>query len=292
MKYNPDKHHRRSIRLKDYDYSQAGAYFITICTYKKECLFGNIIDGIVHLNNFGHCVLSCWNNIPKHYPHAQLDEFVIMPNHIHGIIILLDKRPVGAGLRPALFRKGSTALSKRAGFKPAPNGKDTKKRHSLSEIVRAFKTFSSREINKIRGSIGCPVWQRNFYEHVIRNESDLNDTRQYIINNPLRWEDDDYYFILLKNITIHEINQSWNEKISIEDSKSLEFGNMLFPFTCWPVKNLSTPLLIPKPLIQIQRLFGFDQYSTIPLFHYSNCERSELSSAVLEFPRHDQSLKR
>ena len=90
MQYNPDKHHRRSIRLQGYDYSQPGIYFITICTKNHECLFGEILNGEMRLNDFGKIAHQCWLEIPNHFPHIQLDEFVIMPDHIHGIIILND----------------------------------------------------------------------------------------------------------------------------------------------------------------------------------------------------------
>ncbi len=88
MKYDPQKHHRRSIRLKGYDYSQAGAYFVTICTQNRECLFGDIVDGEMMLNDAGQMVEQCWYDIPLHFPHAGLDEFVVMPNHIHGIVVI------------------------------------------------------------------------------------------------------------------------------------------------------------------------------------------------------------
>jgi len=106
--------------------------------------------------------------LPHHYPHVALDAFVIMPNHIHGIIVLADPTVVGAG------------------FKPAPTM--VNKRHRLTEIIRAFKTFSSRRINESHGTPGRPVWQRSYYEHVIRNENDLDEVRKYIVNNPLKWD--------------------------------------------------------------------------------------------------------
>ncbi len=167
MKFNPDSHHRRSIRLKEYDYSQPGAYFITICTKNRECLFGEIVDGGMELNDLCKIVVECWEDLPNHYPYIELDTFVIMPNHIHGIIVRYDD--VGAGLKPA----------------------PTKKRHGLHEIIRALKTFSSRRINLIRNTVGTPVWQRNYYEHIIRNEKSLFEIRQYIINNALLWADDE-----------------------------------------------------------------------------------------------------
>jgi len=162
MTYDPEKHHRRSIRLKGYDYTQAGAYFVTVCVQNHECLFGQILDNNMRLNHAGVIVQTVWNELPVHYTHVQLDQFVAMPNHVHGIVILTD---VGAG------------------FKPVPT-----RRHGLQEIIRAFKTFSSRRINQLRGIPGIPVWQRNYYEHIIRHEPELNRIREYIQTNPLRWE--------------------------------------------------------------------------------------------------------
>ena len=164
-------HRRRSIRLSGYDYRQAGAYFITVCTHNRMPLFGEIPEDEIILNDAGRIVWECWEAIPNHYPHAELDTFIVMPNHIHGIIFLTDTIHVGAGLKPA----------------PTPTGT---KRHPLSEIVRALKTFSARRINEHRGTAGVPVWQRNYYEHVIRNESAINDIRHYIVHNPAKWADD------------------------------------------------------------------------------------------------------
>ena len=168
MKFNPDIHHRHSIRLPGYDYSQAGAYFVTICTAGREYMFGEIIDGKVVPNDAGEIVKSVWNELPNHYPHVELDQFVIMPNHFHGIIVLLNTtiNVVGAGLKPA-----PTVI----------------KRHGLPEIIRGFKTFSARRINEINKSSGSKLWQRNYYEHIIRNGYELDRIRHYIFNNPQRW---------------------------------------------------------------------------------------------------------
>ena len=163
--------HRRSIRLPNYDYAQSGAYFVTICTRNRAPLFGDVIDDKMLLNDAGRIVWECWESIPDHYTHAKTDAFIVMPNHVHGIIILTDTAHVGAGLKPA----------------PTPTGA---KRHPLSEIVRALKTFSARRINEHRGVSGTSVWQRNYYENVIRNESALHDIRQYILHNPAKWADD------------------------------------------------------------------------------------------------------
>ncbi len=165
--------HRRPVRLRGFDYRQNGAYFVTICTQNRIPLFGEIIDGEMRLNAAGQIVQATWDNLPNHYPHIELDAWIIMPNHVHGIIVLVDPHDVGAGL------------------KPAPTGTDTgNKRHPLSEIVRGLKTFSARRINAIRGIPGVPVWQRNYYEHIIRNEASLQHIRNYIIHNPAKWPDD------------------------------------------------------------------------------------------------------
>ncbi|MDD5457784.1 MAG: transposase [Phycisphaerae bacterium] len=181
MTYDPNKHQRRSIRLREYDYSQPGAYFLTICSHEHQCLFGHIVDTEMKLNDLGLAVQSSWLDIPNHYHYVELDEFVIMPNHLHAIVVLQDT--VGAGFKPAPNTVGDEDV-KRAGFKPAPT------RHSLGEIVRAFKTFSARHINKIKNTPGKPIWQRNYFEHIIRNEESLNKIRNYIMNNPRNWTAD------------------------------------------------------------------------------------------------------
>ena len=157
---------RRSIRLKGYDYTEAGAYFVTICTQDRTCLFGDVVDEEIRLNEAGQVVQAVWDELPNHYPNVELDEFVVMPNHVHGIIVI-----VGADVG--------------AGFKPAPT--IPVKRHGLAEIVRALKTFSARRINELRGTPGRSVWQRNYYEHIIRDEESLNRIREYIANNPAQW---------------------------------------------------------------------------------------------------------
>lgn len=178
MRYDPEKHHRHSIRLRGYDYAQAGMYFVTIVAMNRECLFGEIADGKVRLNANGNIVRSSWDDLSRHYANVQLDAFVVMPNHIHGIILLTgDDARVGAG---RLVGAGPVG----AGLRPAPT------HHALPEIVRAFKSFSSRRINETRKTTGAPVWQRNYYEHIIRNEMALHAVREYIANNPIQWLSD------------------------------------------------------------------------------------------------------
>ena len=173
MKYNPDKHHRRSIRLQGYDYSQPGIYFITICTKNHECLFGEILNGEMRLNEFGKIAHQCWLEMPHHFPHIQLDEFVVMPDHIHGIIVL--NNIVGA--------KKFSPLQNITPFRSPSK--------TIGSIIRGFKigvTKGFRQNTDI-----YVVWQRNYYEHIIRNEVELNRIRQYIIDNPKKWKTDENY---------------------------------------------------------------------------------------------------
>jgi len=135
------------------------------------------------LNQTGEILESTWLDLPNHYTGIALDAFVIMPNHTHSIIVLCD--PVGAGFKPALFTNQE--------HKPRTDHQPSSpkiKRHSLSEIMRGFKTFSARKINEIRKTTGIPVWQRNYYERIIRDENELEETRKYIVNNPKKWEFD------------------------------------------------------------------------------------------------------
>lgn len=164
MTYNPDIHHRCSIRLKGYDYSQPGAYFVSICTQNRECLFGDMVDGEMVLNDAGRMVSETWEWLATQYDHVELDEWVIMPNHMHGIIVI-----VGIG---------------RGGSRTAP----TEKRKPIGRLIGAFKTVSTKRINEIRKTHGAILWQRNYYEHIIRNENELNRIREYIVNNPMKWE--------------------------------------------------------------------------------------------------------
>jgi REP element-mobilizing transposase RayT len=171
VKYNPEFHRRRSIRLKGYNYSQAGAYFVTICSYKKELIFEDIMVASI--------INKQWQNLPQNFSSIRLDEFVIMPNHIHFILWI---KNVGATL--AVAHKNKTT-NKRAGASPAP---------TLGDIVGAFKSMVSTEylkwINQNNVERSATLWQRNYYEHIIRNEESLNRIREYIINNTLKWEDD------------------------------------------------------------------------------------------------------
>ncbi len=156
MPYDPLIHHRRSIRLKGYDYTRPGAYFVTINVAERECIFGEVKEGRMILSRFGKIVQGAWLELPNHYPHIRLDAFCIMPDHVHGIIVLTGDDDTG----------GQGAPRHRAIKQPNT-------RHGLPEIVRAFKAFSARRINRARRTPGVAVWHRNYYEHIIRDEADV-----------------------------------------------------------------------------------------------------------------------
>lgn len=174
--FNPEAHHRRSIRLRGYDYSKPGAYFVTICVKNRACILSTIDDRIgaglvparLSLTDIGKIVENCWKGISKRFPHVCVDDYIIMPNHVHGIVIItpgLSKNP-----------------NKRAGTSPAP---------TLGDIVRVFKSTSAidylayiknRNLNATRR-----LWQRNYYEHIVRNDHDFDNIKKYIRNNPINW---------------------------------------------------------------------------------------------------------
>lgn len=157
MPMNPYREGRKSTRLKNYDYQQTGYYFVTLVTHQRAYLFGEVVEGAVQLNELGAAVEGCWRDLPTHYPNVALDECVIMPNHVHGLLEL-------------------KAVAQSS--------------HGLLEIVRGFKTYSARRINRLRDTAGFTVWQRSFHDRIVRDENELNAIRQYIRNNPAQWEND------------------------------------------------------------------------------------------------------
>ncbi len=177
--YNPKIHQRRSIRLQGYDYSQAGAYFVTICAHKKECLFGKIVNDAVQLNEWGKMIVTCWEAIPEHFPNVELDAFVVMPNHVHGIMMIQGGR--GEAFAEVARWKTPDRSANASPLRPGTQA------NSLGAIVQNFKSVSTRKINQLRGTAGLTIWQRNYYEHIIRGENELNRIRQYISDNPLHW---------------------------------------------------------------------------------------------------------
>jgi len=183
MKYNPDIHHHRSIRLKGYDYSQAGAYFITICTQNRLCLLGKIDNGKMILNDAGKMVETVWNDIPRYYRGFCVHENIVMPNHFHGIIEI-----VGAGPRACPDNTNERPLTNGQPQGVAPT-------MSLSDIVHRFKTMTTKKyIDGVKQNGWTPfpykLWQRNYFERIIRNNNERNRIHEYIQNNPLNWDSD------------------------------------------------------------------------------------------------------
>jgi putative transposase len=176
MVYDPEKHHRRTIRAAGYDYSAPGAYFVTVCVRDKKCVLGEVVNDVMRLNAWGRIVNDCWRAIPEHFPHAQGDYWVVMPNHVHGIIVISLEQNVGA-------RHAVPLPSHMEQFgKPVPG--------SIPTMVRSFKSAVSKRINELRGHTGSVFWQRNYHERIIRDEAEWNCIREYIETNPARWAED------------------------------------------------------------------------------------------------------
>jgi len=198
MSYNPDRHHRRSIRLCGYDYTKAGAYFITICSRDRACIFADISEDVLRFTVVGEIVASCWHAIPDHFPNGELDAFGIMPNHLHGIVVLGDLLADEPG---TACRAPTPMVASRERFGAPVVG-------SIPTIVRSFKAAVTRTVNDDLGrGTACrarltdrlgplppgripSLWQSNYHEHVIRDERALDHLRSYIFANPAHWVED------------------------------------------------------------------------------------------------------
>lgn len=228
MEYDAQKHHRRSIRLKGYDYSQVGAYFITICTQDHACLFGEISGEEMQLNGAGHMVMAGWKTLSRRFPIVTLDEFVVMPNHVHGILLISDiadrnasplltgqEEPYASPLFSPAFSGISINSGTAVGANPcahrcspdAPepeflhtrpdvrSGANLKRTVTVGDVVGAFKSLTT--VSYVRGtkeqawpSFHTRLWQRNYHEHIVRNEALLHRVRQYVFDNPAQWSVD------------------------------------------------------------------------------------------------------
>jgi len=190
--------HRRSIRLKGYDYAQEGAYFVTICTYDRKCLLGDVYEGEMRLNEYGIIARDEWLRTAQVRPAVETDALVIMPNHLHGIILITDRAPYAPDDADADHRRGvspygpdNAHADHRRGVSPygpdnahadhrrgvslyAPTNGLRSPSQTIGAIVRGFKSASTKRINETRNTPGVPVWQRNYYEHVVRDEDDLD----------------------------------------------------------------------------------------------------------------------
>ena len=170
---------RRPARLRDHDYRRGATYFVTVCTYGRECLFGEIEDGVMRLNVCGEAALDSWQTVPQHRAGVSLDASVVMPNHLHGIVVMpgqdhVDESEDRFGMEPTTRQGGA--------------------RHgSLGVIVGSFKAAATKQINAIRETAGAPVWQRGYYEHIIADAKEMERIRAYILANPANWTEDENY---------------------------------------------------------------------------------------------------
>jgi REP element-mobilizing transposase RayT len=214
MVYDPQLHHRRSIRLRGYDYAGGGAYFVTICTEARKFVFGEVIEGEMFLNEAGRLVQKTWDSLPERFRSLVLDVFQIMPNHLHGVFVL-----PGPGLEPALakatgapvvqpyeHRRGGAALTPVRGRQAVPlqhraaemasrpptsaNVTAGPRRTSMGDVVGAFKSISTIAVNKLLSRKGTRLLHENFYDHIVRDVAELEIIRDYIIHNPQRWLED------------------------------------------------------------------------------------------------------
>ena len=170
MAVSPEIEFRRHVRMRAFDYRSCYVYFVTVCTLNRECVFGTIANDAMSLSRRGMMVRDCWNDIPNHHAHVELDAFVVMPNHVHGILMFVAD-PVGA--TPA--------------SRPSPAGPSS---GSLGAVVGSYKSAVTRTINRLRPGAGTKLWQPNYYEHIIRNDRAHDRIRDYIESNPARWARD------------------------------------------------------------------------------------------------------
>ena len=165
---------RKKLRLENYDYRSPGAYFVTICTQGHQSALGKVVDLNVELTWRGKIVHELWEEIPQHFSNVKLDEFVVMPNHMHGILWIVEQNT-----SIPCPRENPNSVNPQAG--------------SLGVIVRSFKSAVTRKVNQISHTQGARFWQRSFHDHILRDENDLDQHRKYILENPIRWKLDEYY---------------------------------------------------------------------------------------------------
>jgi len=185
MSYNPEKHHRRSIRLKGYDYSQPGWYFVTICIQNREMILGNIENGMMILINIGKIINHHWQRQPHIFKNIELDRYQIMPNHLHGIIHIAGVKHSEKHISEKLNDSGGNASPLQPPHGTVPG--------SLGAIMQNFQSVTARKINKIRKTPAARLWQRNYYDHIIRDENDYLTHWRYIEENPMKWHEDCYW---------------------------------------------------------------------------------------------------
>ncbi len=192
MTFNPDVHHRKSIRLRGYDYSQAGMYFVTICTHDRTPLFGEIINGEMEMNEAGVIATDEILLSAKMRHNISFDEFIVMPNHMHGIITVGARCTRPECTRTECVRTESTPKNAEGNETGRVSGR-VQRAPTIGDVVRGYKSAVTKRINQLRNLPCAPVWQRNYYEHIIRDEVAHLKIAEYIQTNPQRWQEDIYY---------------------------------------------------------------------------------------------------
>jgi putative transposase len=180
MKYNPNLHHRRSTRLTGYDYALAGAYFITICTQNRRCIFGEVINGEMILNQYGQIAYNEWLKTSDLRPNVSLDVFVVMPNHMHAIIVMVQENDHDRSLAPSAFELRTD--------QPAPFQSPS---NTVGAVVRGYKGAVAKQLHSL--NFEGQVWQRNYHDHIIRDEQSYHNISYYIIDNPKKWSEDRFH---------------------------------------------------------------------------------------------------
>jgi len=190
--YNPHIHHRRSIRLKGYDYAQAGLYFITICCQDRICRFGSVVDGEMILNEYGQIAFNEWIKTTEIRNNVEMGEFVVMPNHIHGIIRLLGRgelhSPNNESVEFNTHQPPNNSMGNNRGESISPLRGPSQ---TIGAIIRGYKSSVTKQLGLL--GFNEKLWQRNYFEHIIRDEQSYQNISNYIINNPLKWAEDKFY---------------------------------------------------------------------------------------------------
>ena len=188
------KQYRKPNRLAGYDYNQDGFYFVTICTKDRETYFGEIKEGIMELNQWGKIVDQCWREIPDHFKNIFIDEYIVMPNHVHGIILIHHET--------SLESMGQSLVGTRYTLSLPTEDVDARRHEKIPVVIGSFKASVSRKINNVQHEFQFQ-WQRSYHDHIIRNDIALQKIRQYILDNPLKWNEDENNpknFVNLKNV--------------------------------------------------------------------------------------------
>jgi len=182
-----NKFHRRSLRLRGYDYSRPGGYYVTICTARKQPFFGKIVQAKVILSHMGNIAMKCWLDIPRHFPSFSLDKFIIMPNHVHGILWINLQHSKTASMKSIECR----GVQLNAPTKSDYYSQISPLKNTLGVIIRTYKAAVTTRCDKL-SAFGFS-WQRYYHDHIIRDKAELFAIRKYIINNPANWNDDEFY---------------------------------------------------------------------------------------------------